>query len=577
MFNKLNNGKTQFKLSRTILFFFLMILPFSQCMTLNANNIQKIAPTESIDYLIITSESFFPLLQPFALWKVQRGLSVAIVTVEDIIKNYSGRDTPESIRNCIKDLYKTKNLQWVLLAGNDNHVPTRSVKTNGQTVICDQYYSILHDNWHYNSDETVSFIDYFDWETEVYIGRLPAENAMQMELLINRTLKYENSPPVGSWMKHALFAGAFASYKADVNQNDEFDNEDQPGFDANRFHNWLNTQIIPEDWSSTLLAEDEGINPSDSYYDKPLNEEIIAEEINKGATICNFDAHGSATGMFRYIFSNDEDKDGLFDQNQDDSYSTPFFTTSSSNINTEGKNGLYFLCACSTGDFDLSGVGLAEYVLYNCGIGCIASSRSAYYEAGWIERDHAGWRTQGLSGRFWKHLLEEKVAQPGKAFIEAKKAYVSDFISFNGPLEQNNQTLIQYNLLGDPEVPIWTDIPSKLELDKIEDESYLILEVKSNNQPVNDVTVTILNSTYNWVGMTNNTGQTIVPVSSEDLDNLTLTLTKPNFLPYQEIAGIPIFTKYNLSQNNSSIPFPSIIEVSVFIILMVSLHAKKRK
>ncbi|MFX0170673.1 MAG: C25 family cysteine peptidase [Candidatus Hodarchaeota archaeon] len=576
MFDKFNNRKIKCMFSRTIFFFFLMILPISQCISHNVNNIQKIRASDSIDYLIITSESFFPLLQPFALWKQQRGLSIAIVTVGDIIKNYSGRDTPESIRNCIKDLHKTKNLQWVLLAGNDDQIPTRSVKTNGQSVICDQYYSILHDNWQYNTDETVSIIDYFDWETEVYIGRLPAENALQMELLINRTLEYECSPPVGSWMKHALFAGAFASYKADVNHNDEFDNEDQPEFDANRFHNWISIQIIPEDWSSTLLAEDEGVNPSESYYDKPLNEAIFVEEINKGATICNIDAHGSATGMFRYIFSKDEDNDGLFDRNQDNSYSTSFFTTSSSDINTEGRNGVYFLCACSTGDFDLNGVGLAEYVIYNCGISCIASSRGAYYEAGWIERDHAGWCTQGLSGRFWKHLLEEKVSQPGKALIEAKKAYVSDFMSFNGPPERNNQTLIQYNLLGDPEVPIWTDIPSKLELDKKGDESLLILEVKSDGHPVNDVIVTILNSTYNWVGMTNNTGQIIVPISSEDLDNLTLTLSKPNFLPYQEIAGTPIFTRYNLSQSNSSIPSPSIIEVSVFIILIVSLYAKKR-
>ncbi|MFX0183642.1 MAG: C25 family cysteine peptidase [Candidatus Hodarchaeota archaeon] len=563
-------------LSRSILFIFLMILPISQCISYNNNNSQNIGNSDSIDYLIITSESFFPLVQPFAFWKQQRGLSVAIVTVEDIITNYNGRDQPESIRNCIKDLYQTKNVQWVLLAGNDDHVPTKLVKTNSQTVICDQYYAILHDNWHHNSDGTVSIIDYFDWEAEVYIGRLPAEDAKQMELLINRTLNYERSPPVGSWMKHALFAGAFASYKADVNHNDEFDEEDRSEFDANRFHNWINTQIIPEDWSSTLLAEDEGVNPSESYYDKPLTEANLVEEISKGATICNFDAHGSATGMGRYIFSNDEDEDGLFDQNQDDSYSTPFFTTTSSEINTDGKNGFYFLCACSTGDFDLNGVGLAEYVLYNCGIGCIASSRSAYYESGWIERDHAGWLTQGLSGRFWKHLLNEKAAQPGKALIEAKKAYVSDFISLNGPAERNNQTLIQYNLLCDPEIPIWTDIPSKLELEKKSDESHLILEVKSNGNPVNDVIVTIVNSTYNWKGITNGTAHIALPVSLEELDNLTLTLSKLNFLPYQEIAGNPIFTRYNLSQTTSSTPMPSILEIIVFIILLISIFVKKR-
>ncbi|MFX0116938.1 MAG: C25 family cysteine peptidase [Candidatus Hodarchaeota archaeon] len=502
-----------------------------------------------VDYLIITSDIFVDDVQPLAIWKLQRGLIPAIKTVEEISITYDGEDLPERIRNCIQQFHEEKNTQWVVLAGGHSFIPTRSVKVGGYRVSCDHYYANLDGNWELNTDGSVSIINYFNWYAEVYVGRLPADNNLQMRELVERLINYEKNPPVGPWMTHALFAGAFARFNTDSNHNDIFDEDDYPEFDANRNHNWLKATVFPSDWTSALLGETEGVKTTDYHVDKPLNETNIIEEINNGVGAGMFDSHGSTTGMYRMIFMHDNDSDSLFDFGTDLSSSAPLIATSAS-INSEGKFGLYFLCACSTGTFALSGDCLSEYILRTAGIGCIASSGSAYYDSGWYNGDHGGWFTQGLSSRFWEQFFKEGINQPGKAFSKAKIDSVEDFLRLGGKEESINKTLIQYNLMGDPEVPVWTTIPSQLEYTLLNEASDATLRISSKGQASKQAMVTLANSTHYYRGMTNTEGIIAFPVSSNEFNCLTLTISKNNFLSHQE------------RPENSPSTFPNILNVS---------------
>ncbi|MFX1424648.1 MAG: C25 family cysteine peptidase, partial [Promethearchaeota archaeon] len=459
-------------------------------------------------------------------------------------------------------------------------------------VSCDHYYANLDDNWENNIDGIVSIIDYFDWDAEVYVGRLPADNNDQMRELVNRLINYERNPPVGSWMTRALFGGAFARFDSDDNDNNIFDEEDTAEFDANRNHNWLKTNIFPSDWTSVLLGETEGLKTTDFYVDRPLNEFNIIEEINNGVSTGMFDSHGSTTSMFRMIFTNDEDNDSLFDYGND-GYSNELLIDTTSEIDTEGKNGFFFLCACSTGTFARPGDCLSEYILRTAGIGCIASSGSAYYDSGWYNGEHGGWFTQGLSSRFWEQFFTVGGNQPGKAFIRAKIDYIDDFLRLNGREESSNKTLIQYNLMGDPEVPVWTIIPSQLECSISNESTSTIIATFSNDQTISHVTVTLLNSTYYWRGTTNKEGTITLPISSNELTNVTLTISKINFLPWQyglentpesisELSqdnneeSIIITSSSNHSTSDISTSFP---EFSAILItgLILAIQKKKRK
>ncbi len=525
----------------------------------------RINTVNQVDYLIITSETLVEYLEPLLLWKQQRGLQSKSVTVETIYTTYDGRDNAEKIQNCIQDYQEKNNSKWVLLAGDTSYIPTRRVKIGTSfECSCDQYYT-TPENWIFNTDESVSIINYFDWDVHHYIGRLPASSPGEMASLVDRLITYERSPPIDSWMTNALFCGAFANFNSDANDNDIFDEGDWPEFDANENHNWIKNNILPDYWTSTLLGEVEGEKITDFSYDSPLNEENVVTEINDGVSIGMFDSHGSPTSMHRLIFENDVDGDSLFD-NGEDSYDSQNLISIDVKFNPKGMLGLYFLCACSTGSFADSETCLTEYFAKNVGIGCIGSSNSAYYDSTSPE-DHGGWLTQGLSSRFWKMFFSQS-NQPGQALIMAKQDYVNDFIALGGKKESRNQTLIQYNLMGDPEVPIWSKIPQRL-FCSIDMNTSTLTVLDGGHTPVENVTISLTNNLNKvfWTCHTNERGRLTLPTLS--ISNITLTASKSDFVPYQDdILRIPSTVT---SHNTPILLYPSLLS----FILVISIRRKK--
>ncbi|MFW9923733.1 MAG: C25 family cysteine peptidase [Candidatus Thorarchaeota archaeon] len=530
--------------------------------------------TNNIDYLIITKRSFSNYLEPLALWKTQKGLLSEIEAIEDIEAQFTGFDTAEKIRNCIKQYYNERNTKWVVLAGGETVVPSRTVLVENALVCSDYYYSNLDENWLVNSEGIATLIDVFDWEAEVYVGRLPADTINQMKYLVTRILNYEKNPPVGSWMTHALFGGTFANFNTDSNGNNIFDEDDNIAFDTNRNHNWLKTNSLPDDWTSTLLAEREGLIVTNYSYDGALNTASFISEVNTGAGIIMVDSHGSPYGMTRTVFTEDVDEDGLFDYNVDSIESRSFLSTSSK-FNTNGKNGFYWLAACSTGTFT-DGTCLSEYLVRNCAIGCIASYESAYYDPFWYGGDHLGWYTQGLSSRFWEQLLIQGYNQPGKAFSLAKMDYVSDHFALGG-IDTEGITLTQYNLMGDPEIPIWIEIPDAIEPEVVLNEETGIVAVTAiaNGLAISNVTVSLTSDTSYYCVVTNESGKVELELPNlGQNEEIILTLSKNNLLPYQSVL------KSNNNKNTilllSVIYTPIVISFIIIIIVAIRLRITRK-
>ena len=518
--------------------------------------------SDTIDYLIISTDQFLDELQPLVNWKSQRGLIVNIETVENIALQYEGNSLAEKIRICIQHYYQNNETIWVVLAGGENIIPTKSLSVDGVTVSCDNYYGNLDNDWLNSDSEIISIVNGAEWEPEVYIGRLPADNEYQINDLVKNIIDYEKNPPIGSWMNTALFGGTFANFNYDSNANNRLDSEDGKEFDTNRNHNWLKDNVLPSHWDSVMLGETEGLKITDYNYDYPISEENLVQFVNSGAGIVQIDAHGSSTGMYRSIFTEDEDGDNLFDWGEDSLESETFLNTFTQ-FETDGKNGLYFLAACSTGTFDGS-ISLTEYIVRNCGIGCIGSSNSAYYDNEIYDDNYKCWVTQGLLYRFWKNIFSLNTNHPGQALSLAKNEYAEDCKLNLRDESRDLRTLTQYNLMGDPEVPIWTEIPSKLENYRINNTNQLI--VLSNNEPIDGACVTLTNSSYYWRGFTNSEGKIALPNNIGRSELVNITSSKNNYLPSQQIlSNINIFTN---PIESKSTPFPFfgfLIAVVLFI------------
>ena len=127
--------------------------PAVRALVYNPADVNRYAPglrrTDfgDIDCVIITTSALESYFQPLVDWRTKQGFATETRLVSWITSNYSGRDTPEKIRNFIIDYYNTKGLRWVLLGGDNAEVPCRQARSycGGYTgdIPCDLYYGVL--------------------------------------------------------------------------------------------------------------------------------------------------------------------------------------------------------------------------------------------------------------------------------------------------------------------------------------------------------------------------------------------------------------------------------------------------
>jgi hypothetical protein len=96
------------------------ILHTEKQIQMNTFEISSSTPiNDPIDYLIITIDEYYDILQNLANCKSQKGLTTEIITITDIKTYYpSGADLAEQMKNCIFDYYTNFNTQWGYVIGS---------------------------------------------------------------------------------------------------------------------------------------------------------------------------------------------------------------------------------------------------------------------------------------------------------------------------------------------------------------------------------------------------------------------------------------------------------------------------
>ena len=208
-------------------------------------------PENSVyDLVIIAPQKFSGNLQKLVDHKIDYGVNTTIKTTEEIYGGgYSGVDKPEQIKYFIKYALETWGVKYVLLVGGlksllwgkprDDynqgtkgwHVPVRYTNLfddpehplRGDTifdpgVISDLYYADIYEaegnfsSWDPNGDgifaawgrpgvENDTGIDMFP---DVCLGRLACRNKREVKIMVNKIIKYENTPADPSWFKKMI-------------------------------------------------------------------------------------------------------------------------------------------------------------------------------------------------------------------------------------------------------------------------------------------------------------------------------------------------------------------------------------
>jgi hypothetical protein len=155
-----------------------------------------------VDYLIITTENLADEYQVLADWKTEQGVPTVVRTIEWIQSNaINGVDIQETIRFFVRDAYTQWGIQYLLLGGDTDILPTRYALSRywppgGQTQVpTDLYFGCLDGSWNGNHDQNWGepVLDNPDFYAEVYHGRLPISDPADVTRMIDRIMRYASA------------------------------------------------------------------------------------------------------------------------------------------------------------------------------------------------------------------------------------------------------------------------------------------------------------------------------------------------------------------------------------------------
>ncbi len=457
---------------------------------------------EYFEYLIITNPPMDTVFQRLADWKTKKGIKTELRTVDWIVANYSGEDNAARIRNYIKTL-PDSSTAYVLLAGDTDVIPHRRAfamcceyggHSREDSLPCDLYFVDLQGTWDRNNNNVYGEIaDSIDLNPDLFVGRAPVNTIAEAQKFVEKVLIYEKNPDL-SYLDNALFAG-------DILWSN-------PYTDQGIHKDKIEAESFPPWFSITKLYDSQGT----------LTPTAVKNALRQGQGLSNHDGHGwidvmsAGTGYLRRA-----DFDTL---------------------TNAPKYGIWISIGCWTTAFDYNAIA-ESYVNSPNGGGVAFIGNSSY---GWGSPGNPGFGySDRFDSRYFYSLLKENNFHIGAA-VALSKAH---FVPFSR--EENVYRWHQYqlNLLGDPEMPVWTEIPETLSIAYPQSiplgSSRILVTVKSksNNTPIKDALVCLMKGTESYAsGYTDASGSIFLNTTPSTAGNIDLTVSAHNYLPIE--TTIPV-------------------------------------
>lgn len=392
-------------------------------LIINKNDLVRFAPStkyldqaNEIDYLIITSEGLATNFLSLADWKTKKGWNTKIRNTNWINSNYSGRDSPEKIRNYIRTCFADSGLKFVLLAGDNAIVPKRGVYGNVPTspptidsfIPCDLYYADLEWSWDGDNDNVFGepTVDTVDLYYDLFIGRASVDNTTEIANFLNKLFTYEKNPDP-SYLKRILLPwGVLWS-----------------GYNSKQSQDSI-ASLTPAGWT-------------DRYINDTRVTTEVRDSLNNGFQFCHLVGHGNEVGVY-------------WTSTGPVMYGTTHPPTQT-NVN---KYLIANSIACYPGAFDYSDC-LAEVMTntQNCAVAVIMNSRY-----GWGTPPSIG-PSELLDVRFY-HYLFDTTYRIGMNHARSKEFYRNWALSYG----VWRWCYYELNLFGCPEMPMWRAVPLSLSL-----------------------------------------------------------------------------------------------------------------
>jgi hypothetical protein len=243
-------------------------------------------------------------LEPLVNFKKEHNIKTELHSLQEIYRimsdSQNGRDKQEQIKYFIKEAIEKWDITYVLFVGgregqtNNWNLPVRYsyvVPTDEQeypetSFISDLYYADIFDSegifssWDSNFDDIFAvwnetYKEDMDNYPDVYLGRLPCRNILEVKAMVSKIIEYENKPCDKEWFNNFLLVGG-----------DSYINTGQ----------WPENVVVNEGELACEAAIDvmPGFNPLKVYAtNSDINGETVNEAFNQGAGFAYFCGHGN--------------------------------------------------------------------------------------------------------------------------------------------------------------------------------------------------------------------------------------------------------------------------------------------
>jgi hypothetical protein len=457
------------------------------------------------EYVVIVTPAYESYAQEFADWKTRKGIPTGVYTTTWIQGQYSCADLPQEIRAFLTDC-RDAGVEYVLIWGDDDIIAGRDarIQAGGETEFppVDLYWSDINDTapgadlWNSNGNGIWGEwgIDDVDYHPDLFTGRASVNTTGEAQIFIDKVLAYEQ---VGStdyfetapielrigYTTEMLWPGCYGSAGAEI------------------ISAWVPSDL----WEEEKCYDDTGNNSI----------AITRAMLNAGPAHVYHASHGNTT-----IFSL---PDGLF---------TTADFMALENIGNGGLPIIWNSISCLIGALDLAEC-MGDAWLASPNGGGFGGFCARY---GWGDPTNPG---QGTSEVLCQALYDAHW-NDGQNTLGAMHFMGRD--KMNPESDQYMDWCVkEYNLFGEPELPIWTAEAAPLTVvypSSIPGSTSVTVTVTSGGAPVANARVCLWKGD-NWstsevyeVAVTDGSGQVSIPVSPSTSGEMLVTVWAYNYLSH---------------------------------------------
>jgi hypothetical protein len=269
-------------------------------------------------------------------------------------------------------------------------------------------------------------------------------------------------------------------------------------------------RMTPADWVDAKLYERNGL----------LSRQRMIDSMNVGYGMGHWVGHGNENGIYM---------------------GGPYLnSTDAQNLVNGDRQGIANSIGCMCGGWDLvpGGDCFAEHLVNRVGGGLVAAMMNSRYGWGAYVSGYVPGPSERIDTSFYYNVLTDDMFHIGEAHSVAKDAWVF-YADSGAQYDMTRWCLYELNLLGDPEMPLWTEVPMNLTV------SYpaavpvgfqnVNISVMSSGSPVDNALVCLQKGSETYASdYTNAAGLVTLSVNPTSPGAMYITVTAMNHLPYED-------------------------------------------